>query len=167
MNLAENILNEYFKVTPKSVGDFVYRISPQESLELILKYGSSRRGLSDKYWDRAADFPAIELKYGKLQHQDIIIASNYEDLIEDAKLKEGTFMHKLDIYKNPVICAYLKKDLVELCAETKNGPQNTGINWLFLKDPKEVLFSIWQVQDLDISNNSFKLTPLYATSNDR
>lgn len=121
------------------INQFVYRISDQKDLERVRKYGSSRAGISNKIWDKIDIFP----QETKILHQDVIIASEWEDLIDDIKLPQSTLGHKLEIYDRPFFAIYFKNKLKEIGHET--GINNQGRHYLFLDKKLKTLHSLWQI----------------------
>lgn len=122
----------------------VIRISAGEEQERVIKYGSSRVGKSDKIWDKIEQIEKENLPRYPLRHDEIIIASTFEDFMNDSVLENGTFAHKLKIYKNPFISFYNKDYLIKLLNENEinKDSKNQGIHWLFKSDKKLALIGI-------------------------
>ena len=95
------------------------------------------------------DYLSEDLPKYPLYHDEMIIASPWEDLIEDAKLKNGTLKHKLEIYKEPFFTVYKKEKLLKIGNENKHGENNQGTHFYFLDNPLNCLDSLWQINGND------------------
>lgn len=139
--LIENLQDKF----NKDVYQYLFRISMNSDLERVKKFGSTRIGLSNKTWDKIENYPAhIFPKYPVL-HEDMIIASKWEDLQSDVVLENGTLKHKLEIYNQPFFTVYKKEKLLEIGKEESLGTNNQGTHFFFLDNPLNCLDSLWQI----------------------
>lgn len=142
-------MNKYSKLVDKIDGlmsmyvrdhDYVVRISDGEDLFKILKHGTDRAELSDKLWE-----PLTPVSFEiNVKHEDVIIASTYEDLVLDAQLDAGTLKHKLDIIKYPLVVCYRRSCLDILYEEPKTDTQNQGIHFTFNTEKTEALIAVFK-----------------------
>jgi len=119
------------------------RISAGSEQERVLLYGTSRAAKSDMLWDKLSLFKPEDLPRYPLRHDDVVIASRLEDIMEDAKLPDGTLAHKLEIYEKPFITFYDRSAFSELMSEnTINDSRNRGRHWLFNGDKRQALLGV-------------------------
>lgn len=131
-----------------SLDDLTYRISMQSDLERVKRFGSSRVGLSDKLWDKLDEYHYKQGNHfhGELiRHDEVVIASQWQDLVDDVLLENGTLKHKLKIYEKPFFTVYYRQSLLELAKEESRGENNQGRHYFFLDEPKKALHSLWQI----------------------
>lgn len=138
-------LNNYLEKNNLNSNDYIFRVSMFSDYQKVVDFGSSRLNISKKIWYKN-DLIKI-LNKDIILHEDVIIASYYDDLKNDSILKNGTLEHKLKIYNNPFFSLYFKNSLLYLDEEDGFGEQNKGCNFYFLKNPKQALF-----KNLFISN---------------
>ncbi len=137
------------------VHHYIFRISMQSDLDRVKKFGSSRIGLSNKLWDKLNSYSKDKLPKYPILHEEIVIGSYWNDLLEDSILENGTLKHKLEIYSNPFFTIYKKNNLLEIGKENSLGENNQGRHFFFIKPPLESLDSLWQIKKNDLSSNPF------------
>ena len=135
-------------IEEKVATDYVFRISDIKDFERVQTYGSSRCGLSDKVWAEKGSFPDYVPSKMPAKHDQFIIASSWNDIMDDAKYDDGTLAHKLKIYEKPFFTVYKKECLREVGKEAGVSQFNQGTHFEFLTSPKEALDSLWPIADL-------------------
>lgn len=162
-NLKERIIQSGTKLE-----DVTYRISMQADLERVKLFGSSRVGLSDKLWDKLDEYNFKNnagFAHELIRHDEVVIASLWEDLESDVLLENGTLKHKLNIYEKPFFTLYHRHSLLELGHENSHGENNQGRHYFFLDEPKKALHSLWQIHqknDTDNTDINTKTTPYFV-----
>lgn len=146
MNQYQKLIEDLKTQFKKDVNQHLFRISMQSDLERVKKFGSTRIGLSQKIWNKINDYPAELFPKYPVLHEEMIIASYWQDIEEDVVLENGTLKHKLNIYEKPFFTIYKKDKLLEIGKETSLGQNNQGTHFFFLKNPIECLDSLWQIQ---------------------
>lgn len=146
MNQLELLIKNFQTSFAKDINNYLFRISMESDLDRVKKFGSTRIGLSEKLWDKLDSYPKEQLPKYPILHQEIIIASYWQDLIEDAQLLDGTLAHKLKIYSNPFFTVYSKEKLLEIGKEDSLGKNNQGRHFFFLSNPINCLDSLWQIE---------------------
>ncbi len=163
-NIYTSLVQQVDSYVSKKIKDhrYILRVSDGEDLFKILTYGTDRAKISDKLWSplTPVDFEITH------KHEDVIIGSLYEDLIEDALLEKGTLKHKLEIIQYPLLVIYDLEKLDILYKEPKTDSQNQGIHFVFKSTNKlEALVNIFWVKKLsdDYTLHMYKLnmTELY------
>lgn len=146
MNPYLNLLNDLKSKLDCDLNTLVYRISMSADLARVQQYGSSRCGLSDKVWDKIDLFIPEQLPYYPIKHEDVVIASELQDLEEDVLQEHGTLKHKIEIYHQPFFTLYHRSAFKQLYKEDIKNLQNQGVHWLFLdNDKKKAIHSLWQI----------------------
>lgn len=145
--LYRELLKQANSLSSDRTKTLIIRISDGVDLTKLLKYGTDRANISGMPWKELPRLP--HNPYGIIRHEDVIIASTFDDLERDVQLMEGTFKHKLDTITDPLIVAYWKKDFRELLSENaETNPQNHGRHFLFRILPKRAaLAGVWLVHD--------------------
>ena len=146
MNQYQLLIKNFKKEFKKNTDEFLFRISMDTDLERVKKLGSTRLGLSPKLWDKIDNYPKELFPKYPVLHEDMIIASYWNDLEEDATLDNGTLKHKLEIYNAPFFTVYKKEKLLEIGKESSMGQNNQGRHFLFLDNPINCLESLWQIK---------------------
>ena len=119
--------------------------------ERVKTYGSSRIGLSDKPWDRLSMYREGEPPVYPVRHDQMIIASFWDDLVADAALVFGTLDHKLSIYERPFFTAYHQGGLEYIGKEDGLDERNQGTHFFFRWPPLCALAALWTIeQDLTV-----------------
>lgn len=118
----------------------------ESDLERVKKFGSTRLGLSQKLWDKLDNYPKDLFPKYPVLHEDMIIASYWNDLEDDVILENGTLKHKLEIYQKPFFTVYKKEKLLEIGKEESMGQNNQGRHFFFLEKPIYCLDSLWQIK---------------------
>lgn len=145
MNKYQLLIQDLKTKFSKNVNHYLFRISMSSDLERVKQFGSTRIGLSKKVWDKLEQYPShIFPKYPVL-HEDMVIASKWEDLESDVLVDNGTLKHKLQIYNQPFFTVYKKENLLEIGKEDSLGSQNQGTHFFFLDNPINCLDSLWQI----------------------
>lgn len=145
MNKYKLLIDDLHYKFNKDTNKYLFRISMQSDLERVKRFGSTRIGLSKKIWDKLDQYPnTIFPKYPVL-HEDMIIASKWEDLESDVLIDSGTLKHKLEIYNQPFFTIYKSEKLLEIGKEDSLGTNNQGTHFFFLDSPLNCLDSLWQI----------------------
>ncbi len=118
----------------------------ESDLERVKKFGSTRLGLSQKLWDKLDNYHKDLFPKYPVLHEDMIIASYWNDLEADVILENGTLKHKLEIYQKPFFTVYKKEKLLEIGKEESMGQNNQGRHFFFLEKPIYCLDSLWQIK---------------------
>lgn len=147
MNKNQVLINKFKNKFNKNVNEYIFRISMIEDLDRVIKYGSTRIGISNKLWDKLENYDKERLPKFPILHSEIIIASTWEDIKEDAKLFEGTLNHKLQIYNRPFFTVYKKNKMLEIGKEEQCDEKNQGRHYFFLDNPLICLDSLWQINE--------------------
>lgn len=140
-NLAQDCL-----VRHMDVHQYYFRISMGSDFERVKTYGSSRIGLSDKPWDRLSMYREGELPVYPVRHDQMIIASFWDDLVADAALTFGTLDHKLTIYERPFFTAYHQDGLEYIGKEDGLDERNQGTHFFFRWPADRALAVLWTIE---------------------
>lgn len=146
INIYEQLIIDLKNKWGKNVENYVFRISMQSDLAKVQQLGSSRLGLSKRLWDKLDNYPASVFPKYPVLHEEMIIASHWQDLEDDVLVDNGTLKHKLHIYEEPFFTIYHKNKLLEIGKEDSLGQNNQGTHFFFLEPPLECLDSLWQVK---------------------
>lgn len=146
MNQYQLLISNFKKSFNKDLNNYLFRISMESDLERVKKFGSTRLGLSQKLWDKLDNYPKDLFPKYPVLHEDMIIASYWNDLEDDVILENGTLKHKLEIYQKPFFTVYKKEKLLEIGKEESMGQNNQGRHFFFLEKPIYCLDSLWQIK---------------------
>src|SRR5579871_72338 len=116
--LIQQLKDELEKINIKT-DQLLFRISMQADLKRVQEFGSSRLGLSRKIWDKLEEYKNKNITLPKpiIYHEEMIIASVWQDKKENVLLDNRTFKYKLKIYEKPFFTLYKKEKLQEVAKE--------------------------------------------------
>jgi hypothetical protein len=146
MNIYYNLVKDLEIKFNKDPNQYLFRISMEQDLDRVKKFGSTRIGISNKLWDKLDFYPKSLFPKYPVLHEEIVIASYWNDLLKDSLIENGTLKHKLSIYEKPFFTVYKKEDLLYIDKEDSLGENNQGTHFYFLKNPKDCLDSLWQIK---------------------
>ena len=138
--------------------DYVIRISDGEDFFKIMATGTDRADISPKPWEPLS---ATNIGAG-IKHEDVIIASSYEDLVDDTGIENGTLKHKLETIKYPLVVCYRRSALDLFYAGPKWDLQNYGAHYLFKHEKLSALILVFSAKVFDDRIELFKLESVKA-----